>query len=118
MLRGHLVFVKKYRRRAFTDAMLTCCGDAIRTVCADLRIELVEFSGEADHVQLLLAYPPTLEISQPVQRLRGGNAHAARREYTVGCVCARMHDHHSSPSYIAVSCQGAPLTIIKQYIHG
>ncbi|WP_337360652.1 MULTISPECIES: transposase [Mycolicibacterium] len=41
-----------------------------------------------------------------------------RREFTGACVRARMRGHLWSPSYFAVSCGGAPLSIIKQYIDG
>lgn len=63
LLHAHLVFVTKYRRKVFTDAMLTYCETIMRGVCADLDAELVEFNGEADHVHLLVAYPPALAIS-------------------------------------------------------
>ena len=115
-LHAHLVFVTKYRRPAFTDEMLTFCEHTMRAVCDELNAELVEFTGETDHVPLLVDYPPTLAISLLVQRLKGRAAYAARREYTGRCVRARMRGHVWSPSYFAVSCGGAPLSIIKQYI--
>lgn len=118
LLHAHLVFVTKYRRKAFTNAMLTFYENTMRTVCAELDVELVEFNGEADHVHLLVAYPPTLAVSQLVQRLKGRTAYAVLREYTGACVRARMRGHLWSPSYFAVSCGGAPLSIIKQYIDG
>jgi putative transposase len=118
LLHAHLVFVTKYRRAVFTDAMLTFTEQAMRSVCADLNAELVEFNGEADHVHLLVAYPPTLAISVFAQRLKGRTAYEVRREYTGVCVRARMRGHLWSPSYFAVSCGGAPLSIIKQYIDG
>jgi putative transposase len=118
LLHSHLVFVTKYRRRVFTDAMLTYCQNTMRSVCDDLHAELVEFNGEADHVHLLVAYPPTLAISTLVHRLKGRTAYAVRREYTGACVRARIRGHLWSPCYFAVSCGGAPLSIIKQYIHG
>jgi putative transposase len=118
LLHAHLVFVTKYRRKVFTDAMLTYCETTMREVCDDLGAELVEFNGEANHVHLLVAYPPTLAISTLVQRLKGRTAYAVRREYTGVCVRARMRGHLWSPSYFAVSCGGAPLSIIKQYIDG
>lgn len=92
LLHAHLVFVTKYRRKVFTDAMLTYCEHTMREVCNDLSAELVEFNGDADH--------------------------AARRKHTGTCVRARMRGHLWSPSYFAVSCGGAPLSIIKQYIDG
>lgn len=118
LLHAHLVFVTKYRRKVFTDDMLTYCQTTMGEVCADLGAELVEFNGEADHVHLLAAYPPTLAISTLVQRLKGRTAYAIHREYTGACVRARMRGHLWSPSYFAVSCGGAPLSIIKQYIDG
>jgi putative transposase len=117
-LHAHLVFVTKYRRPVFTDAMLTFTENTMRGVCALLDAELVEFNGEADHVHLLVAYPPTLAISVVVQRFKGCTACAVRREFTGACVRARMRGHLWSPSCFAVSCGGAPLSIIKQYIDG
>jgi len=116
LLHAHLVFVTKYRRNLFTDAMLTFTERTIGGVCGDLDVELVEFNGETDHVHLLVAYPPTLAISVLAQRLKGRTAYAIRREFTGACVRARMRGHLWSPSYFAVSCGGAPLSIIKQYI--
>ncbi|AOS95099.1 hypothetical protein AN480_27750 (plasmid) [Mycobacterium intracellulare subsp. chimaera] len=90
----------------------------MRAVCAELDVDLVEFNGETDHVHLLVAYPPTLAIAVLAQRLKGRTAYAVRREFTGACVRARMRGHPWSPSYFAVSCRGAPLSIIKQYIDG
>lgn len=118
LLHAHLVFVTKFRRKLFTDAMLTFAETTMRTVCAELDVELVEFNGETDHVHVLVAYPPTLAISVLAQRLKGRTAYEVRREYTGACVRARMRAHLWSPSYFAVSCGGAPLSIIKQYIDG
>ena len=98
--------------------MLTFCEHNLRAVCAELDVELVEFNGEPDHVHLLLAYPPTLAISVLAQRLKGRTAYAVHREYNGVYVRARMRGHLWSPSYFAVSCGGAPLSIIKQYING
>jgi putative transposase len=118
LLHAHLVFVTKYRRAVFTDAMLTYTDQTMRGVCSDLDAALVEFNGEADHVHLLVCYPPTVAISVLTQRLKGHSAYAVRRKFTVACVRARMRGHLWSPSYFAVSRGGAPLSIIKQYIDG
>jgi putative transposase len=113
-----VVFVTKYRRQVFTDAMHTFTKNTMPTVCADLNAELAEFNGEADHVHLLVAYPPTLPISVLAQRLKDRTAYQVRREFTGACVRARIRGHLWSPSYLAVSCKGAPLSIIKQYKEG
>ena len=93
LLHAHLVFLTKYRRAVFTDAMLTFCEHTLRGVCAELDVELIEFNGEADHAHLLVAYPPTLAISVLAQRLKGRTAHPVRREHTGVRVRARMRGH-------------------------
>jgi putative transposase len=40
----------------------------MRSVCAELDVELVEFNGEPDHAHPLVAYPPTLAISTLAKR--------------------------------------------------
>ena len=117
-LHAHLVFTPKYRRHVFTGEILTRCEEVMREVCAKANAELREFNGETDHVHLLVVSPPAVAISVLVQRLTGRTAYAVRREFTGACVRARMRGHLWSPSYFAVSCGGAPLAIIKQYING
>jgi putative transposase len=79
LLLAHVVFVTKFRRPVFTDNMLTFCEHTMRTMRAELNIELVEFNGRPDHVHLLVAYPPTLASSTLVRRLIGRAAYAVRR---------------------------------------
>jgi putative transposase len=110
------VFVTNYRRPVLTDEMGTFCEQTTHTMCGALAAEQVEFTGQADHGHLLVAYPPTVADSTLVQRLNGRTAYAVRREITGACVRARMRGHLWSPSYFAVSCRGAPWSIIKQYI--
>jgi putative transposase len=120
LLHAHLVFVTKYRRPVFTDAMLTFTEHTLRGVRAELEAELIEFNGETDHVQvhLLICCPPTVANSAPLQRLKGRTAYAVRREHSAVCARARMRGHLWSPSDFAVSCGGAPLSTIRQYING
>ena len=61
--------------------------------CAELDVELVEYTGETDHLHLLVAYPPTMAISVLIQRLNGRTAYAVRREHTGHCARARMRGH-------------------------
>ncbi|MGW5152646.1 IS200/IS605 family transposase, partial [Rhodococcus koreensis] len=51
-------FVTKYRRGAFTDPMLTRCEQIMAEVCDKFGATLTEFTGETDHVHLLIHYPP------------------------------------------------------------
>ena len=112
----HLVFVTKYRRNAFDNAILRRCEDIMIEVCNGFEAELREFDGEHDHVHLLVHYPPKVAISKLVNSLKGVSSHYLRKEFTSRINPATMHDPFWSPSYLAASCGGAPLTIIKAYI--
>lgn len=115
-LHVHLVFVTKYRQGVFDDDMLRFCEQVMRKVCGDFEAVLREFNGEADHVHLLIEYPPKVSVSALVNSLKGASARRLRSEYTGKVNRARMNGHFWSPSYFAASCGGAPLSIIKQYI--
>lgn len=108
LLPAHLVFLTKYRRRVFTDVMPTFTQNTMRSMCVELDAESVEFNGEADHMHLLVHHPPTLVIPVLAQRLKDRTAYNVRRESTGPCVRARMRGHLWSPSYLALSCAGAP----------
>ena len=88
----------------------------MRAVCADFETELVEFNGERDHVHLLVHYPPKIALSRLVNSLKGVSARHLGQEYRAHLSKCLWGGHLWSPSYFAVSCGGAPLSIIKQYI--
>jgi REP-associated tyrosine transposase len=115
-LHAHLVFVTKYRRGVLDDDMLSSCEQVMRKVCGNFGAELREFNGEADHVHLLVHYPPKVPISALVNSLKGVSARRLRAQYPGRVNRASMRGHFWSPSYFAASCGGAPLSIIRQYI--
>ncbi|MEU7318225.1 IS200/IS605 family transposase, partial [Streptomyces sp. NPDC007083] len=77
---------------------------------------LTEFNGEADHVHLLVHYPPKIALSGLVNSLKGVSARRLRAEFTVRVNRAIMHGHFWSPSYFAGSVGGAPLQVVEDYI--
>ena len=54
----HLVFVTKYRREVFSEAVLDDLRLIFASVCSGFEVELMEFEGEDNHVHLLIHYPP------------------------------------------------------------
>src|SRR5882672_658613 len=112
-LHVHLVFVTKYRRGVFDDPMLTRCEEVMRSVCEDFGADLAEFNGEADHVHLLVNYPPKVAVSVLVNSLKGVSSRILRKEFTGQMNRAIMHGHLWTPSYFAGSCGGAPLDLLR-----
>ena len=115
-LHAHLVFVTKYRRGAPTRPILDRCQQIMADVCRDFNATLVEFSGEEDHVHLMIHFPPTVELSKLVNSLKGVSSRLLRKEFWKHLKHFLWGDRLWSPSYFAASCGGAPLEIVKQYI--
>ena len=114
-LHVHLVFVTKYRRKVFTQTVLSAMRGIFEDVCRNFDADLVEFDGEEGHVHLLVHYPPKVTVSGLVNSLKGVSSRHLRqrfpeleRRYWKGTLW--------SPSYFAGSCGGAPISIIRQYI--
>jgi len=93
LLHAHLVSVTKFRRKPFTDPMLTFTETTMRSVCAEPAVELIESNGESDHLHLLVAHPPSPALSALAHRLQGRTAYAVRREFTGACIRARIRGH-------------------------
>jgi putative transposase len=116
ILHAHLVFVAKYRHPVFTAAHLDRMEQIMRGACADFGAELAEFNGEANHVHLLVNFPPTAALSRPVNSLKGVSSRRLRQEFPD----LRQHYWRAnrlwSGSYFAGSVGGAPITVLRQYI--
>jgi putative transposase len=115
LMHVHLVFVAKYRRTLFTQSHFKTMRDVFNKICDDFESELVEFDGEADHVHLLVNYPPKIAVSKLVNSLKGVSSRRLRQYHQ------DIHKYYWkgvlwSPSYFAGSCGGAPISVIKQYI--
>jgi putative transposase len=116
MLHVHLVFVTKYRKAAFTDAMLTSLKSDFEKNCADFEATLEEFNGEKDHVHLLVNYPPKVAVSKLVNSLKGVSSRKLRTDYSEELSKVYWKGVLWSPSYFAGSVGEAPLSVLKQYI--
>jgi putative transposase len=112
----HLVFLAKYRRKVFTKQILNDLKEIFTSVCADFEAELTEFEGEADHVHLLINYPPKVAISKLVNSLKGVSSRLLRKKQYPSIQKALWGNHLWSPSYFAGACGGASLDVIRQYI--
>lgn len=111
----HLVFVTKYRRAVLDDAAIEWLAGHSAKVCETMGAKLLECDGEADHLHLLVEYPPKHSVSVLVNAIKGTSSRLLRTQrpdiaerYWKGVLW--------SPSYFAFSVGGAPLEIVKRYI--
>ncbi|MER7988485.1 IS200/IS605 family transposase [Streptomyces noursei] len=116
VMHAHLVFVTKFRHNVFGDRHLKRMEEIMRDVCADFETELVEFNGEANHVHLLVNFPPKVAVSKLVNSLKGVSSRRLRQEFPDLVRHYWRANKLWSGSYFAGSVGGAPLSIVRQYI--
>lgn len=115
LLHVHVVFVTKYRRKVFGELHLENMRQYVAEVCADFGAELQECDGEADHVHMLINYPPTVQLSKLVNSLKAVTSRRLRNDF-IDLRAAYSKPVLWSRSYFVGSCGGAPLEVVKKYI--
>ena len=111
----HLVFVTKYRKKVFSQAILTTMRAIFEDICLSFEAELIEFDGEYDHVHLLVNYPPKVAVSKLVNSLKGVSSRKIKQAHPE-IIANYWKNQLWSPSYFSGSCGGAPIEIVRQYI--
>lgn len=78
--------------------------------------ELLELNGEADHLHLLISIPPKVAPSDLVNNLKTVTSRLIRKEFKDHLGKIYQKPVFWSRSYCIITCGGAPLSVIKQYI--
>jgi putative transposase len=73
--------VTKYRRKVFGELHLARINKGVAEICGDFGAELKKCNGEADHVHMLIEYPPTVQLSKLVNSLKVVTSRRLRNEF-------------------------------------
>ena len=113
----HLVACTKYRRKCITKPMLERLNEIFRATIQKWEGDVLEFNGEADHVHLLISVNPKVQPSKLVNNLKTVSSRLIRKEFAEHLnQIYRGKPIFWSRSYCIISCGGAPLSVLKQYI--
>jgi putative transposase len=115
-VRLHFVFVTHYRRKAITAMMLERLREMFFQVCKKMDCELLECSGEADHVHLLVDFHPKQSIAAVVGSLKAATSRMVKKEFPVEFAKWYSKQSFWSGSYYVASTGGAPIERLKKYI--
>jgi putative transposase len=116
-LNYHLVLVTKYRRKCINKDILLRLQEIIKDLCKKWDSELIEFNGEPDHIHLLLELNPKIPPSIFVNNIKTVTSRLIRRDFLPYLRKYYWKDPvFWSRSYCILTCGGAPLSVIKQYI--
>jgi putative transposase len=111
-----LVIVTKYRRHVLTKPMLDRFDGLARERVEAWGGRLLEVNGEAEHVHLLFTLPPKYVLAEFVNALKTGTSRRLRAEFPSEVNKVYRKPVLWSRSYCIISCGGAPLSVLKQYI--
>ena len=115
-LNYHLVLVTKYRHQCINKDMLARLREIFEEQCENWSIELLEFNGESDHVHLLLNAHPALDLSKLINSMKTVSSRLIRKEFATHLKKYYWKPVFWTRAYCLLTCGGAPLEIIKQYI--
>jgi putative transposase len=115
-LNFHLVLVTKYRRKCLTVAMREHLKGTFTSLLGKWGGTLMECNGEADHMHLLIELPPTVLLSTFVNNVKTVSSRLLRKTYARELARWYRQPVLWSRSYCVLSCGGAPLSVLRQYI--
>lgn len=119
LLKVHIVFVTKYRHAVIHGDIELEMIEIIRRICQKNDCVLEEAKadlGKADHIHLLIDLAPKVAVSKLANTLKTVTSREIRKHYA-----DELKPYYWKPvfwkrGYSAVSCGGAPLTVLRQYI--
>ncbi len=115
-IRYYLVLVTKYRRRCVTPDVAAYLEFQYKRLLETWDCQLLECNGEPDHLHLLISANPKIQPSKMVNSLKTATSRLVRKEFSEHLGKFYWKPVFYSRSYCLVSCGGAPLEIVKQYL--
>ena len=70
-LKGHLIWIPKYRKRVLMGPVAIRARDLLRQIALEHEIEIISGKVSVDHIHMFISYHPTQNISKIMQWLKG-----------------------------------------------
>ena len=115
-LKYHLVLVTKYRKKCFTSQMRDRLEVICRELCDKWEVGLDQFSGEADHIHLMLDMHPNIMPSTFINNLKTVTSRLIRKEFSQHLKAYYQEPVLWTRAYCLITADGAPLEVLKEYI--
>ncbi len=112
----NLVFMTKYRHKAFTKEILDDLRNIFDYICTDFDTKLISFYGEEDYVHLLIGYPPKLPITKLVSCLRRVSSRIIKKRKYPSIQQRLWAGAIWKPSYFIGRCSESSTCIVQQYL--
>ncbi|BAF60693.1 transposase and inactivated derivatives [Pelotomaculum thermopropionicum SI] len=111
----HLVFCVKYRRKVLKGPVVERLKEIVHHIAERFGVEIIEQETVLDHIHILFAGKPQLQVSKFVNSLKGVSSRLLRKEFPE----LREHlwgNHFWSPSYFIASTGRVTLDVLRRYV--
>jgi putative transposase len=79
-IKFHLVWITKYRKKLLQGDVGLRLRQIVRTICAELEVEILKGHVSVDHVHLFVSCPPHVSASYLMQRVKGKSSRRLLQE--------------------------------------
>lgn len=115
-LHYHLVWVTKYRERAFSPEMQDALKNKLQEIANDKGYTIQAVEVSENHVHLLISAKPFVSITVMIKTLKGITGKWLWQEYPNEMTKHFCHHHIWSPSYYVGSVGNTNQATIENYI--
>ena len=114
-LKVHLVWIPKYRKKVLTGEVAIRVRDVIRQIAMEHEITIISGKVASDHIHVLVAYRPHVDVSMIVQWLKGISSRIHLQEFP-HLKKKFWGRHFWARGYLAVSTGNITDEMVKKYI--
>ena len=116
LLYYHLVLVIKYRRNVIDNVISNRLKEIFEYVSPNYNITLQEWNQDRDHVHILFKAHPNSELSKFINAYKSASSRLIKKGYPQ-IRESLWREFFWSRSFCLISTGGAPIEVIKRYIH-
>ena len=114
-LKVHLVWIPKYRKKVLTGEVALRVRDLIRQIALEHELAIVSGKVASDHIHVLVAYRPHVDVSTIAQWLKGISSRILLQEFA-HLRKAFWGRHLWARGYLAVSTGNVTDEMVQAYI--
>jgi len=109
----HLVLVTKYRKQCLSEKLMIRLEEICKNLCQKWDSKILEFSGDKDHIHILLSLHPNIMPKRLVNSLKTVTSRLIRKEFKEHLDKFFGKSKLWTSAYCLVSVSGASLDILK-----
>jgi putative transposase len=113
----HFVSVVKYRQKVFTDdAIISDLKTIMCKIATEFDVEIIEQECGDDHLHILFATKPTIDMIKFINYLKGRSSRLLRDKHKDFLKNKLWGDSFWSPSYFLSTTGNTTIDILKSYV--